>query len=204
DNLNPVFDDEGNIYFVSDRDGFRNLYLYNVTTEEVFQKTQLKTGISGIASHSPMISASTKRDRVLYTHYYNNEFIIYQGNRDRLLHIPVPDKRSVNLNMGTLPPVNNLSNDIVGDHFQRIDESSFQDSLVTKESRYRPQFKLDYITGGAGMVGMGTNTGSFNNNIGLGGGVAMIFSDLLGDNQLFSQISMNGDVLRSEEHTSEL
>src|SRR5690606_25467566 len=74
-------------------------------------------------------------------------------------------------------------------------ESSFQDSLVTKESRYRPQFKLDYITGGAGMVGMGTNTGSFNNNIGLGGGVAMIFSDLLGDNQLFSQISMNGDVL---------
>lgn len=37
------------------------------------------------------------------------------------------------------------------------------------------------------MVGMGTNTGSFNNNVGLGGGVAMIFSDILGDNQLFSQ-----------------
>lgn len=195
DNLNPVYDDEGNLYFVSDRDGYRNLYHYNLNTGEVMQKTDLKTGISGIAGHSPMISASTKRDRLVYTHFYNNEFVIYQGNRDRFLQIPVNDVHTVNLTQGSLPPLYELANDIVGGHFENIDNPSFLDSLKMKDSRYKPHFKLDYITGGAGMVGMGTNTGSINNNVGLGGGVAMIFSDLLGDNQIFSQLSMNGEIL---------
>ena len=195
DNLNPVFDDEGNLYFVSDRDGYRNLYHYNIATGALTQKTDLKTGISGIAGHSPMISASTKRDRLVYTHFYNNEFVIYQGNRERFLQIPVLDTNTVDLTQGSLPPLYELTNDLVGSHFENIDNPSFLDSLKVKDSRYKPQFKLDYITGGAGMVGMGTNTGSINNNVGLGGGVAMIFSDLLGDNQIFSQVSMNGQIL---------
>ena len=195
DNINPVYDHEGNVFFVSDRDGFRNLYHYNIQTGNVTQKTEILTGISGIGSHSPMISASTKRDRIVFSHFYNNEYIIYQSNSERLLNIPVTDVKTINLSKGSLPPLQNLANDIVGPHFQNVDNPEKQDTFYAMDKKYKPGFKLDYITGGAGMVGMGTNTGSFNNNVGLGGGVAMIFSDILGDNQLFSQFFMNGEIL---------
>lgn len=195
DNLNPVFDHEGNLFFVSDRDGYRNLYSYDIASGTVYKRTEVYTGLSGISGHSPMISASTKRDRILFTHFYNNEYSIYQSNQERLLKIPVEDTKTVDLTKGTLPPLQNLANDIVGQHFESIDNPEAMNSLAAKNVRYQPHFKLDYITGGAGMVGMGTNAGSFNNNVGLGGGVAMIFSDILGNNQLFSQISMNGEIL---------
>ena len=195
DNLNPVFDHEGNLFFVSDRDGFRNLYSYNVASGTVYKRTELYTGLSGISGHSPMISASTKRDRIIFTHYFNNEYIIYQSNQEKLLEIPVEDTKTIDLKKGSLPPLQNLANDIVGQHFESIDNPEAINSLAAKNVRYQPHFKLDYITGGAGMVGMGTNSGSFNNNVGLGGGVAMIFSDILGNNQLFSQVTMNGEIL---------
>jgi Tol biopolymer transport system component len=195
DNLNPTFDHEGNIYFVSDRDGFRNLYTYDMASGTVFQRTEILTGLSGISGHSPMLSASTKRDRVVFTHYYNSEYTIYQSNTERLVKIPVSDLKSVDLTKGSLPPLQNLTNDIVGNHFRNINNRSALDTLYAKNVNYKPHFKLDYITGGAGMVGMGANAGSFNNNVGLGGGVAMVFSDILGDNQIFSQLSMNGEIL---------
>lgn len=194
DNLNPVFDHEGNLYFVSDRDGYRNLYSYDMASGTVYRRTELFTGLSGISGHSPMITSSTKRDRILFTHYYNNEYIIYQSNQEKLIKIPVEDTRTVDLSKGSLPPLQNLANDIVGQHFKNIDSPEALQSLAAKNIRYQPHFKLDYITGGAGMVGMGTNAGSFNNNVGLGGGVAMIFSDILGVNQLFTQVSMNGEI----------
>ncbi|MFZ1702702.1 MAG: basic secretory protein-like protein, partial [Saprospiraceae bacterium] len=195
DNLNPVFDHEGNILFISDRDGFRNMYSYNMVNGEVQQKTEVWTGLSGIGGHSPMMSASTKRDRVVFSHFYNNEYSIYQSNSDRLLKKPVADIQTINLTAGSLPPLKSLTNDLVGNHFNDVDVPLQTDTLITKNIKYKPNFKLDYITGGAGMVGMGTNTGSFSNNVGMGGGIAMIFGDVLGENQLFTQLSMNGEIL---------
>jgi hypothetical protein len=62
DNINPVFDHQDNFYFVSDRDGMRNLYKYDRTNgAKVYQMTDLLTGISGISGISPAITASSKK-----------------------------------------------------------------------------------------------------------------------------------------------
>ncbi|HEX6334221.1 MAG TPA: hypothetical protein VFZ78_08330, partial [Flavisolibacter sp.] len=47
-NLNPVFGKDNNlVYFLSDRDGFRNMYSYNRDSRQILQLTKLFTGISG-------------------------------------------------------------------------------------------------------------------------------------------------------------
>ncbi|MEL6123482.1 MAG: hypothetical protein AAFR14_07150, partial [Bacteroidota bacterium] len=62
DNINASFDHEDNIYFLSDRDGYRNLYRYEVEEDQVFRMTDFLTGLSGISRYSPAITASRKRD----------------------------------------------------------------------------------------------------------------------------------------------
>lgn len=58
-----------------------------------------------------------------------------------------------------------------------------------KELPYKPRFKLDYISNNASV---GVSSGIYRNN--LGGSVNMIFSDMIGDNQLYSSLSLNGEI----------
>src|SRR5690606_15228680 len=58
-NFNPLFDaKDENIYFLSNRDGFRNLYRYEISSRETEQLTDYFTGISGITENSPALSIS--------------------------------------------------------------------------------------------------------------------------------------------------
>ncbi|MBK9254835.1 MAG: PD40 domain-containing protein [Saprospiraceae bacterium] len=194
DNLNPVHDHEGNFYFVSDRDGFRNLYKYNKTTGQVFQMTDLLTGISGISGSSPMISASIKRDRMVYTHYFNSQYVIYEASSDKLLNKLIEDVQTVNLTAGTLPATGIGRKNIVANHFASIDKFSPITGEDMKKAKYRPNFKLDYIGGGA-AVGVGVNNNSFRNATGMQGGIDMLFGDLLGNHQIYSQVALSGEIL---------
>ncbi|MBC7885187.1 MAG: PD40 domain-containing protein [Saprospiraceae bacterium] len=194
DNLNPVYDYQDNFYFVSDRDGLRNLYKYNSTENKVYQMTDLLTGISGISAVSPMITTSSKRDRVLYTHYYDSKYTIYEASSDELLNRWVEDTRTIDFRLGTLPVIGINKNDIVGTNFKDIDKAFDNSTPVTKSIGYSPGFKLDYIGGGGG-VGVGVNNNSFRNATGLQGGVDLLFGDILGNHQLYSQVSLNGEIL---------
>ena len=189
DNLNPSFDHEGNLYFISERDGMRNLYKYNSTTGEVFQMTDLLTGISGITRYSPAITVSTQRDKLMYTHYFNHGYTIWETSGAQLLNRKV-SADSVSLEAGTLPVLLKGKKDIVNANLSTADR--YQSLATLSDERYKPSFKLDFI-GGATGVGVG-NT-NINNAVGLQGGVNMLFSDMLGNHQIFSQIALNGEIL---------
>lgn len=192
DNLNPHFDHEGNIYFYSDRDGFRNLYRYMFTTGEVMKMTDILTGISGITRYSPAISVSRKRDRVLYTHYYKGSYRIYQASTKRLLN-EVVDPGLVDLTAGTLPVLGLNKRDIVNANLDQIDEFEYDDASSFKDVDYSPKFKLDYLGGGVGAGVSTSNT--FGNYTALQGGVQLLFSDILGNHQLFTNLAVNGEIL---------
>lgn len=84
DNFNPCYDEKGNVYFISDRDGYRNMYRTNLSGE-LLQMTELKTGISGISRYSPAISVSKSGDRIAYTHYFKSGYDIYQAREEAFL-----------------------------------------------------------------------------------------------------------------------
>lgn len=189
ENINPCFDHEGNIYFISENDGFRNLYRYMTSSKQVMQMTDLLTGISGITRYSPAITVSTKRDKVMYTHYFDNGYTIYETSIPQMLN-KVVDASTIDQKAGILPIDLVDKKDIVNKNLKESDSYAVTDSIADKG--YRPKFRLDYLGGGTG-IGVGNN--NIGNNVGLQGGVQMLFSDMLGNHQIFSQISLNGDIL---------
>lgn len=189
DCLNPCYDPEGRIYFISDRDGYRNLYRYDLK-EELFQMTDLKTGISGISRYSPAISVSKVGDRVSFTHYFKGGYDIYQAKAEKFLFKAVYPE-DVHFEAGTLPVILDQHHQVVTGNIEAMNEAKPSLLAQYNERPYRGKFKLDYIDGGGGF---GATTGGFGSRTGLAGGVSMIFSDILGNNQLFTTVALNGEI----------
>jgi Tol biopolymer transport system component len=188
-NLNPVFaSDNRTIYFLSDRDGLRNLYSYNIETKELYQLSNLFTGITGITLYAPAISVSRQTDQLLYSYYNKDEYNIYSVNDNSLTKKAVDGNMIANMSAAILPPAKRNGNDIVQNN---IDNPSF--ALVSETSfinkPYRAKFQLDYI----GNTGVGVSTGG-GFGTGVSGGVNGIFSDMLGNHQLYGTVALNGEI----------
>ena len=200
-NLNPSFDHEGNILFISDKDGFRNMYKYNVETKQVLQMTDLLTGVSGITHFSPAIAVSTKRDRILYTHFSKNTYSIYQGKAEDFLNKSI-DSVSTSFGAALLPVVGKNKTNIVNaniwemDQIQLAEGESIEEANETyvnsfKRRKYKSKIGLDHIGAGGG-VAVGTN--NYGNNVAAQGAIDLLFSDMLGNNQIFSSLALNGEI----------
>jgi len=191
-NLNPVYDNSGDILFLSDRDGYRNLYKYETNTSKVYRMTDLLTGISGITPYAPAISVtrSEKRDRVVYSHYWENGYKIYRANQEDFEAKEV-DPQAMDMTPAILLQVNPKAPQIVTNNFEQIDITEKEIDSI-QEIAYKPKFKLDFISGTTG-VGVGTSN-LFGSTTGAAGGVSAIFGDMLGNNQLFTSASLNGEL----------
>ncbi len=194
DNLNPVFDADGNILFLSDRDGFRNMYRYEPVTGRIFQMTDFLTGISGITPYSPAISVSTKenRDRLFFTHYFDSKHSIYKARSEDFVNREVSPEE-VDFAAATLPKINPKAPAVVEANLPKLGRLPEIPQEGLRRVPYKSKFKLDYIAGGGG-VGVGTGSLMGGTTTGMAGGVDMIFSDMLGDHQIFSSLFLNGEI----------
>jgi Tol biopolymer transport system component len=192
DNLNPRFSHDGKtIYFLSNADGFRNLFAYDLKSEKVFRLTRFKTGISGLTPYSPAMSAAIGKDLVAYTYYNKNSYEIYTASSADFQYVEV-NKSNVDFEPGTLPPLNhNYSNIVDAALYNRWKKDLVLPPDSIREVPYRPQFKLDYISNTAGI---GISTGGRYNTNNMEGSVSMIFSDIVGNNQLYSVLALNGEI----------
>jgi Tol biopolymer transport system component len=192
DNLNPVFDHEGHVLFLSDRDGFRNIYRYRRDSNKVYQMTDILTGVSGISKFSPAISVARKRDKVIYTHYTDKKYVIHDSKIGDMMNKEV-DAQDVDMKAAILPFINAKVSDIVNENMQKLDHITTSDTSLFKDEKYKPKFKLDHVFGSG--IGVGVGTGSLGTQTGLAGGVNLIFSDMLGNNQLYTAATLNGEIL---------
>jgi Tol biopolymer transport system component len=192
-NLNPVMDQGGLIYFLSDRDGFRNIYRFDTRTNKLEQLTQSLTGISGITPFSPAITLSggRSRPRLVYTHFYNREYKLYTQLAETMEGQEAKPE-DVTFAAAVLPPGNNKRANII--QAQLVDQAKSENNLniLKMEKPYKGRFKLDYIGGGTGL-GMNT-ANSFGTNAALVGGIDMLFSDMLGDHLLMTGLALNGEI----------
>lgn len=194
DNMNPQFDKNGDLLFLSNRDGFRNLYRYEFATKKVFQLTDLLTGITGITPYAPAITVAEDRDRILYTYYDHGKYSIYQAKAADFKPEEV-DASRIDMVPATLPPFDPRQRDVVNTNLRTMDntEKAFLASTSTQTIPYKPKFTLEYVGGGAG-VGVATGNSSFGVASGLAGGVDMLFGDILGNNQLYAGLALNGEI----------
>ncbi len=190
DNVNPVFSADGeSIFFLSNSDGFRNLYRYKLDNSNLYRTTNYPTGISGITSLSPAISIARETGMLVYSYYMNGNHTIYSAFQEDFNEEPV-DPEKVDMLAATLAPFQRVAVNIVDRHI--ADNEKFikypSDSFTVEQ--YKPRFQLDYI-GNTGGVGVSVNTYY---GTGMAGGVNMLFSDMLGDNSLFAAVAVNGEI----------
>lgn len=187
-NMNPLFSPDGNsLYFLSDRDGFRNLYRYDTTADTLFQMTRYMRGITGITAHSPAVSIARETGDLIYSYYSERTYSIFSAGSNDFKEFPV-SRYDLDYTAATLPPAEYVAQNLVDKSL--LSEFSVDDIPVSefKPVPYRPRFRLDYLTNtsvGVASGRMGT---------GMAGSVSAIFGDMTGDNQIYSSLALNGEI----------
>jgi Tol biopolymer transport system component len=196
DNLNPQYDKQGNLLFLSNRDGFRNLYRYDMTQKKVYQLSKMATGITGITPYAPALSVAEDRDRLLYTYYSKGRYTIYEA-KSQDFEAEEVSATAVDMLPATLPPFKPGQRDVVNTNLRLLDANTKVAALSTTltSAAYKPKFSLEYLGGSTGLGGgVATGNNSFGNAVGLAGGVDMLFGDILGNNQLYAGAALSGEI----------
>lgn len=189
ENLNPVFSPDGRmIYFLSNRDGFRNLYAYELEQAKVYRLTDYLTGITGITAYSPALSVSSRTGDVAYSYYSNNSYSIYVA-RPGDFRLREVDPLHVDFSAGMLPPKERVY-DINTANLEGV-EFTRASRLAVEDRPYKPKLGLEYI---GNQVGMGVSTSTFGTRTGMAGGVDMLFGDVMGYHRVFTTLALNGEI----------
>src|SRR5467141_4080662 len=85
-NINPVWAPDGrSIAFVSDRSGISDIYLYDFGDHNLYQLTDVFTGVTGITPLSPALSWARQADRLAFAYYEDGEYNVYAVDNPRSL-----------------------------------------------------------------------------------------------------------------------
>lgn len=187
ENLNPAFAPDGkSVFFLSNSDGFRNLYRFYPDSNSVFRLTKILTGISGITPYSPAMSIARDTNMLVYSHFFKGIYTVYRAGFEAFTPVKV-DPNVVDMSPAMLPPGTKVGSNIIDKSLQSKDLSPMPvDSM--KQVPYKAKFKLDYI----GNTGVGMATSRY--GTGIAGSVDFLFSDIVGNNTLYSSLSLNGEI----------
>ncbi|WP_317196600.1 eIF2A-related protein [Carboxylicivirga linearis] len=186
-NLNPIgFGDNNEVLFLSDYDGRRNLYLFNTSSEQIYRITNYPTGVIGMTEYSPALTMCG--NTLYYTMLWKGEFSIFKTDVSYMNHnkTEVTD-RQMNLAASRLVPFSPIPSQIETNlYFNRQPQAVSVDSFFN--DRIKRKFKLDYL----GNVQGGVMAGRF--GAGMAGSIEAMFSDILGQNMMYTALSINGEV----------
>lgn len=186
-NLNPLYSADGTqIYFLSNRDGFRNLYRYTLASGKVEQMTDLFTGICGITEYSPALSISASDD-IVYSYYRAQKYTVYNAKASEFKPLVV-DAGTTNFDVAMLPPTRAVGVDLINSNLNNYLAYPKLSADSIHSVAYKPKFKLDALASN----GVGAQIGTY--GTGLSSGIVGVFSDILGRNQIYASASVNGEV----------
>src|SRR5467141_3816369 len=85
-NINPVWAPDGrSLAFVSDRTGINNVFLYDFGDGQIYQLTNLFTGVQGITPLSPVLTWAAQADRMAFVYYEDGQYSVYSVDNPRSL-----------------------------------------------------------------------------------------------------------------------
>jgi Tol biopolymer transport system component len=185
--INPQFSPDGqSVFFISDQDGFPDIYRLQLAGGQVFRITTVATGVSGITAISPALSVSRGTGRMLFTTFYDQGQTVRGFDATQTVGTPVSNV-TVSFEGAQLPPPQ-ATRSIVMNYLADATNGLPSGQSFSIES-YKSAFALDAI----GQPSLGVAAGG-PYGTGLAGGVSMIFGDQLSDRQIFAAIQANGTV----------
>jgi len=187
--INPQFSPDGlYLYFISDVDGFSDIYRVGVATGELERITKVATAVSGITWSAPAMTVAQESGDIAFSVFDEFEFHVF-----RLTAAEVEARaESVSVTEPgpgrNLPPVVSQVPSRVATYLQD-DETGLEPPgtfAVADAKEYKSSLQLDYI--GQPTIGVAAdNFGSY-----IGGGASAYFSDMLGDRFMGVALSAQG------------
>ncbi len=184
-NIAPQWAPDGkSLYFVSDHHGISNVYRLEVASGELFQVTNLYTGVSGITSLSPALSVAQQTGRLVFSAYQGAGYSLYAvDSAPALAGGPVAEPPAAP-SAALLPPQDRLPSDVVTLLAQA--DTGLPADTAFPIVRYRAGLSLDYVAQPYLAAGA-DRFGTF-----VGGGVGLYWSDMLGNRNLVTMLQVNG------------
>ncbi|MEO8625026.1 MAG: peptidase S9, partial [bacterium] len=186
--LNPQYSPDGtNLFFISDQDGFNDIYRYDLASGATFRVTRLSTGVSGITATSPALTVAPSTGRMLFSVFEDQGYAVYALDASRTRGEQMVPGATV-VSAGILPP---------GDTPGRATVTNYLKDPVTglatggefSTQAYHSSFALDAV----GQPALGVSAGGpF--GTGVVGGVSFLFGDQLSDRQVGLAVQANGTV----------
>jgi Tol biopolymer transport system component len=182
----PQFSPDGrSLFFLSDQDGFADIYRLDLATSQVFRLTDVATGVSGITVYSPALSVSRGTGRMIFSTFLNQGFEIRAFDAAQTGGAPVTPAAVA---AGEELPPPDVTHSLVSSYLADATTGLPSGADFTVHP-YHSSFALDAI--GQPSIGVAAG-GPF--GTGVAGGVSMIFGDQLSDRQIFAAIQANGTV----------
>ena len=191
--INPQYAPDGRqLYFVSDREGFSDIYRVDLASNQVFQVTRAATGISGITANSPALSVARQTGRLVFSVFNNGGNVLHGLTAEQAQGTPVQAQVASPgtpplAAAGILTPVDAVSTSMVESY--RADATTGLPPVVAKApTSYKPKLSLAYL--GAPTVGVGVSNQSYGN--GISGAVSAGFSDMLETREVGAALAAQG------------
>ncbi|MGA9837400.1 MAG: hypothetical protein WBQ26_08825 [Gemmatimonadaceae bacterium] len=186
--INPQYTPDGKeLLFVSDQDGFSDVYRLDLATGEVRRVTKVATGVSGITETSPAITVSPTTGRMLFTVFQGQGYAIYGLDAAATTGVPVQPTSVLNvasiLPPGDLPGTNTVTAYLSDPFTGLVSGSEFT------VHPYHSSFSLDAIS----QPSIGVQVGGYFGT-GVAGGIAALWGDQLSDRQIYTVLQANGTV----------
>ncbi len=186
--INPQYSADGRrIYFLSDANGATNVFGLELATGELRQITNLGTGISGITASSPALAVASRVNRLVVSAYEHDAYRIYSLDQPQVLAgRPAVDVGKV---VAVLPPLQRKSTEVA----RLVEDPQFglPGPAQFPINDYKAKLGLDYVaqpTLAAGVDRFGTYGG---------GGIALVWGDMLGDHQLVTAAQIDSSFSRN-------
>ncbi|CAN5734513.1 basic secretory protein-like protein [soil metagenome] len=201
-NINPQWTRDGaGLYFISDRSGIPNAYRVDLESGALFQITNLFTGITGITAVSPALTVAANDDRLIFAAMEAGGYNLYTLTESSdLAGIEVPEVELAAADTvipiaALLPPIPRPREAAFNRVAQLLADPRFglpdpDDAAAYAVVPYSPRLSLDYL----GQPQVGVAVGGPFGGTGFHGGVAGIFSDVLGRHTVAGYVQAQGQL----------
>jgi Tol biopolymer transport system component len=181
--INPQWRGGGDrLVFISDADGVANVFEVDLASAAVSRLTDVDTGVSGLTASSPALSLAAETNRLALTVFRDGGYDIH------LIEAAAPTVAKGGA--GTAARLFGATEDVGGPLAVAVSGAGGAPPSAPPSAvePYRPTLSLDFA-GASGGVGMASRYGAF-----VGGGVGLLFSDMVGHHALAAIIEANGGV----------
>ncbi len=190
--INPRYAPDGrSLYFLSDQDGFSDIYQYTFDDEEIRRITRLQTGVSGVSSMSPAISVAREAGTIVYSVFDDFEFHVYslQSNEadagGRVVTASSDAQPGRALSPGTPVVMSRVAEYLLDPESALVPTGTY---LAEGIENYKPVFSMDFT----GQPDMGVGTDRFTAYA--AGGATAYYSDMLGNHKVGMTAQLLGHI----------